>query len=130
MTENICSPYSSRYYSRLKDIFAFELTSLVGRLLMSKYPPKQKGKQSLNVGSSYLTISNWVNLDFFDPLSFFRKSKRSPNWRADLRHPLKCKDNYWSGVFCEHVLEHLTPLEVKKYCWRLRGLCSQEVGLE
>ena len=27
---------------------------------------------------------------------------------VDVRCPLKCQDNYWDGVFTEHMIEHLT----------------------
>jgi predicted SAM-dependent methyltransferase len=29
----------------------------------------------------------------------------------DLRHPLRCDSNHWDGVFCEHALEHLDPVD-------------------
>ena len=33
---------------------------------------------------------------------------RYPEWVMDATKPWKCPDNYWDGIFTEHVLEHLS----------------------
>ena len=30
------------------------------------------------------------------------------DWEIDLRYKINCKDNFFSGIFAEHVFEHLT----------------------
>lgn len=116
MTEENYYFFSKRYYTALKDVFIFELRSLLGRLLFQKYPPKQKGKQLLNFGSSNNIFKGWVNADFFRLPLYTPVTGKAPNWELDLRYPLQCRSDYWDGVFCEHVLEHAYPLEVKKLC--------------
>jgi hypothetical protein len=43
-----------------------------------------------------------------------------PDWCADLRHPLRCPDDFWDGVFTEHVLEHLAPRRVRNLLSELK----------
>jgi predicted SAM-dependent methyltransferase len=53
-------------------------------------------------------FDGWVNADFFR----FRLWRQAPSfWALDLRYRLNCDSDYWDGVYCEHAIEHLRPLE-------------------
>jgi ubiquinone/menaquinone biosynthesis C-methylase UbiE len=48
--------------------------------------------------------------------------KRRSQWMLDLRYPLPCACNYWDGIFIEHTLEHLQPIDVLsllRECYRV-----------
>jgi hypothetical protein len=82
--------------------------SLVGRWFFSHYPPEKNGYLNLGCGANY--EKDYCNADFF-PFNFVRKllgRKPKPmDWALDLCHPLKCKDEFFRGVFFEHTFEHL-----------------------
>ena len=99
----------------IKDMIKFELKSIIGRYFLSTLPPKMKGdKQYLNLGSSSATVRGWVNADFFclRPKARLKFKKQGVNWQLDLRYTLHCDDNYFDGIFSEHVIEHLHSAEV------------------
>ena len=104
------SMYSTKYQASLMGLMIFELKSLIGRLLLPKEPPQVKSaSRFLHLGCGSRIFEDWVNADFFRPK--FWKAPKSL-WMLDLRYPLQCDDDYWDGVFCQHVLEHLYPIDV------------------
>jgi len=122
------SIYSTKYKMKLSGLIKFELKSLYGRLFMNKRPPIiDPNNNLLHLGCADNLLRGWVNADFFKGVKFWKHTKK-PNWMLDLRFPLNCENNYWDGVFAEHVLEHLSPLEglnllkeilrtLKSDCW-------------
>jgi predicted SAM-dependent methyltransferase len=84
------------------------MISSIGRLFFQKKPPKISEHNFLNLGCGDSYFNGWVNADFFR-VRFWKVPKNG--WSLDLRYPFKCKDNYWDGVFTEHTLEHLHPLD-------------------
>jgi predicted SAM-dependent methyltransferase len=119
MTSNLStdnhSIYNNIFQLNLQRLFTFEITSLYGRLFLQKKPPlKLDGKNLLNLGYGKKNkIEGWVNADFFPSLKFWKKdNNKIPDWMLDLRYPLNCNNNVWDGVFSEHTIEHLYPIEV------------------
>jgi len=120
------SIYSQKYQLSLIEVFRFELASLFGRLFLSKKPPVISAEYNLlNLGCGESFFEGWVNADFFK--ARFWKVPKSL-WMLDIRYPLRCKSDYWEGIFSEHTVEHLYPTEVhnlfrelfrtlKKGCW-------------
>ena len=101
------SLYSTKHQTNLIGLMFFELKSFLGRLLLGMTPPLVNPKiKLLHLGCGNLIFAEWVNADFF-VFRFWRKPKSL--WMLDLRYPLKCEDNYWDGIFTQHVLEHLYP---------------------
>lgn len=93
----------------MKQHIKFETKSSLGRIFLSKFPPLiNPDAKLLNLGCGGNLFDGWVNADFFT-LKFWDCPKHK--WMLDLRHPLKCEDDYWDGVFTEHALEHLYPLD-------------------
>ena len=90
--------------------FRFELQSFIGRRLFYNRPKKKNGYCNLGCGNRF--IYDYVNADFFQ-FNFLRKLLKKPildqklDWELDIRHPIKCSDNFFCGIFLEHVLEHL-----------------------
>lgn len=104
---------NTRYQVTLKSLLIFEIKSFYGRLFFSKKPIlKQDEKNFLHLGCGSRKIEGWINADFFRGFKFWKKDNNLPDWMLDLRFPLNCNDNVWDGVFSEHTLEHLYPLEV------------------
>lgn len=112
----ICSLTSSEFTMHqvtLKNLLIFELKSLIGRIFFNRRPPINKyGINILNLGCAVTTFNGWINADFFPTLSSLFKRDNLPDWMLDLRFPLNCPPDVWDGVFCEHTLEHLYPVDV------------------
>lgn len=111
--ENDHSLFSTCYQNRLSEHLKFEIRSLLGRLFFNRKPPLKQSINLLNLGCGEARISGWINADFHRGLRFWKASPVEPEWRLDLRYPLKCEDGVWDGVFTEHTLEHLYPADVR-----------------
>ncbi|TRU31485.1 MAG: methyltransferase domain-containing protein [Microcystis aeruginosa Ma_QC_B_20070730_S2] len=107
------SIYSTEHQVTLKGLLFFELASLYGRLfLQKKINLKKSGTQLLHLGCGKSIFNGWTNADFFSRLKPWKKCENKPDWMLDLRFPLNCDDSVWDGVFTEHTLEHLYPVQV------------------
>ncbi|HTY94071.1 MAG TPA: methyltransferase domain-containing protein, partial [Steroidobacteraceae bacterium] len=63
----------------------------------------------------------WVNADDYAPKRRLRESTFRPNWTLDITRAWRCPDDYWDGIFTEHVIEHLSYSEaanVLRECFR------------
>lgn len=96
----VSAPKYSRWSLR------FEAKSLLGRVLFSRKPPLKNGY--CNLGCGQAVRYGYCNADFFDMHAKItsRKNKKL-DWEIDLRYPLNCDDNFFCGVFLEHVIEHV-----------------------
>ena len=81
---------------RCKNLITFQRARII-RFLRQRETPT-----FLNLGSGPrgLTDPNWINVDGF--------RDRNVHFLIDFRRPLPFPDACFSGVFCEHVLEHFT----------------------
>ncbi len=102
------------YKFNLKYFLIFELKSYLGRKFLNKKPKLKSGKNYLNLGCVDNYIEGYVNADFFRGFKFWKRNNKQLEWQLDLRFPLNCEDEVFDGIFCEHVLEHLYPDDVKK----------------
>ena len=97
----------------LMDLTLFELRSFLGRMLIDRRPKLYSNNNYLHLGCGWNPVDGYVNADFFN-VFYVRKSKnytKKLQWQLDLRYPMECDDNVFDGVFTEHTLEHLTPLQ-------------------
>jgi len=62
----------------------------------------------LNLGCGPVRYPELVNADFYTFGWILLGFSRPPEWVMDATKPWKCPDNYWDGIFTEHVLEHLS----------------------
>jgi len=109
MTEND-GFLSTKYKMTSREIFKFELKSLIGRFFLKFRNFDDFSKQYLNIGCGSNKIDNFLNLDFYNKSIIFKK-KMDPEVQHDLRFPLPFSSERFSGIFSEHVLEHLYPDE-------------------
>lgn len=87
--------------------------SWLGRHFLNRKPPLHQDRPNrLNLGCAVTIFPDWVNADFFDFHALAGKGNDRLDWMLDLRYPLNCPSNVWDGVFCEHTIEHLYPLQV------------------
>ncbi len=106
------SIYSTEYQPNLIELLKFELRSLYGRTILRPNPKlKPQGKNLLHLGCGLNRIEGWINADFFGGIKFWKKYHDQLEWMLDLRFPLNCDNNVWDGVFTEHSIEHLYPVE-------------------
>ena len=102
------SIFSKAYLPNWKYLLRFETISFIGRHFFQRKPPRIFEKNYLNLGCGDTNYKEWVNADFFR-VRFWVVPKNG--WSLDLRYPFKCEDNYWSGIYTEHTMEHLHPLD-------------------
>jgi predicted SAM-dependent methyltransferase len=106
--ENPYSIFSKEYAPSWSYLLRFNLISKVGRLFFQRKPPKLQSSNLLHLGCGPVIFDGWVNADFYK-VRFWMTPKGG--WSLDIRYPIKCDDNYWDGVFTEHTLEHILPIE-------------------
>jgi len=101
------------HIKNLKNFVLFELKSFLGRVFFGRKPALNGINNYLNLGCGPNIAKDYVNADFFNNFQIRKKDRRKLQWQLDLRFPLECDDNVFDGVFTEHTLEHLSPLEVR-----------------
>ena len=89
----------------------YALERFLGNALFRKYPPSTQQPRLLNLGCGPVTYEGWINADEYAFKRTLRESRFRPEWRLDITRPWKCEDNYWDGIFTQHVLEHVTYSE-------------------
>ncbi|OGA54331.1 MAG: hypothetical protein A3G25_09985 [Betaproteobacteria bacterium RIFCSPLOWO2_12_FULL_63_13] len=92
-------------------VIVFEMRAFLGNLLAFPLVLDRQTRNYVNLGSGPHCRKGYTNIDFFGTPGI--------DYGADLRRPLKISDGTVDGIFCEHVLEHLTYAEVS----RLLGEC-------
>ena len=96
------------------------LRTWYGRAFFSFPPPERgEGKRLLNLGCGKKPLEGFVNADYFVAPNLNAWRKR-PQWMLDLRYPLNCDNDYWDGIFTEHVLEHVTFRDAKNLLKEIR----------
>jgi predicted SAM-dependent methyltransferase len=78
---------------------------------MRRFPPALQSPNLLNLGCGPHIFSGWVNADDYAIKRRLRERQFRPNWHLDITKLWRCADNYWDGIFTEHVLEHLAYSE-------------------
>jgi len=96
--------------SPLKQVF-YSLERSLGNALFRKNPPSSPIPRLLNLGCGPVTYEGWINADEYAFKRALRENQFQPDWRLDITRPWKCEDNYWDGIFTQHVLEHVTYSE-------------------
>jgi predicted SAM-dependent methyltransferase len=92
----------------------FEIRSLITRAFFGR-PPRTARPRLLHLGCGKNRLTGFTNADLFR-----LRGGVKPDWCADLRHPLRCPDDFWDGVFSEHVLEHLAPRRARNLLSELK----------
>jgi predicted SAM-dependent methyltransferase len=95
----------------VKQVF-YSLERSLGNLLFKRYPPQGQLPRLLNLGCGPVTYEGWINADEYAFKRSLREKEFQPDWRLDITNPWKCENDYWDGIFTQHVLEHVTYSEV------------------
>ncbi|MCD8178540.1 MAG: class I SAM-dependent methyltransferase [Tannerellaceae bacterium] len=73
--------------------------------------PEKPDFQILHLGCGDNYIEEFINADYFYLRWLPWRKKDTYDWLLDFRRKMKCPDNYWDGVFSEHTIEHLHPVD-------------------
>jgi len=87
------------------DILRFELISVKGRFLNSKFGSTD-GKEYLQLGSGEDRFEGFLNSNFF--------SDKHADAHVDARFPLQFKNAVFRGVYAHHVVEHFSYVDAFK----------------
>lgn len=101
--------------------FFYSFERSLGNFFFKRYPPNLDGLRLLNLGCGPVTYDNWINADDYAFKRSIREKRFAPDWRLDITQSWKCEDNYWDGIFTQHVLEHVTyskAIFVLQECFR------------
>lgn len=115
-TPPVIDLYSDRDRPGLRWHLKSAFRGFVGERFLRRYPPRTEGTDPyLNLGCGPKRFEGFVNADFYSTRTSLRKRNkaRRPDWMVDVRRPLQCPDDYWRGVFCEHLIEHLTYADAR-----------------
>ena len=93
-------------------IVYYTLERRVCHMLLCRSPPTLASPALLNLGCGPHFFPGWVNADDYALKRRFLERAFQPNWHLDITRPWLCADNYWDGIFTEHVIEHVTYSEV------------------
>lgn len=80
-------------------------------LLLRRRPPAPKNPNLLNLGCGPHIYPGWVNADDYAPKRRLRERAFKPDWMLDITRQWHCPDDYWDGIFTQHVIEHLSYSE-------------------
>jgi predicted SAM-dependent methyltransferase len=103
----------------LTTIFVLE-NYLGSKLYRQRINPSYIGKY-LNLGCGTLKFNDWVNADLYKLDKILRGMEEWPDWMLDATKAWNCPDDFWGGIYSEHMIEHINYLgvvEVFKECYR------------
>lgn len=103
--------FSDRDRPNLRRHLKSAFRAAIGELFLKRPPPRTGApRRLLNAGCGPRRFDGFVNADFYSTrIGLTAKHRaRRPDWMIDVRRRLKCDDNYWHGIFTEHMIEHLT----------------------
>jgi predicted SAM-dependent methyltransferase len=106
--------------SMLKQNF-YSFERYFGDIFFKSYPPSLPENNLLNLGCGPLLYEGWINADDYGFKRTLKESNFRPNWRLDITRPWKCKNDFFDGIFSQHVLEHVNYSDVVfvlKECFR------------
>lgn len=113
------------YKTNLKNLFLFEVKSLIGRKFLNNKPKLRSDRNYLNLGCGGNYVEGYINTDFYR-FNIWKKDVNKLDWQLDLRYPLDCNDEVFDGIFTEHTLEHLYPDVVKKLLMELYRILKKD----
>jgi predicted SAM-dependent methyltransferase len=90
-------------------------------LFFRRSPPAPQNPNLLNLGCGPHIYPGWVNADDYAPKRRLRERAFKPDWMLDITRPWRCPDDYWDGIFSQHVIEHVSysaAVGVFKECYR------------
>lgn len=92
-------------WRRIGYLILWHGSHFMGSRFFAKSPPGDA--RLLNLGSGARRYAGFVNADAYDVLGLVQRPRERADWLLDAGRRWRCPDDYWSGIFCEHMLEHL-----------------------
>lgn len=96
----------------LPQLLYYTFERRISHRFLRRYPPRGRADNLLNLGCGPHIYPGWVNADDYAPKRRIRDRSFKPNWALDITRPWRCANDFWDGIFTQHVLEHLTYAEV------------------
>jgi predicted SAM-dependent methyltransferase len=84
----------------------YEMDGAIGSLILGKNVSKVAEPRLLNLGCGPAYYPGWINADYCSLIRLFRERDFRPDWQLDATKPWKAPDNYFDGIFTQHVIEH------------------------
>lgn len=110
LTKDLVSKKYESHVSIIKELY-YRIERWLGNFFFRRAPPKNSDIKLLNLGCGPLRYPGFCNADDYA----FKRSLVDPNyrpdWRLDITKSWKCDNDYWHGIFSQHVVEHLTYSE-------------------
>jgi hypothetical protein len=103
----------------------YTLERRLAHLVLRRYPPNPRPPNLLNLGCGPHMYPGWVNADDYAPKRRLREREFKPDWTLDITRPWRCVDNYWDGIFTQHVVEHTTYAETGSAALVLRARAAK-----
>ena len=111
---NLIQQLESREFEHrisVAQLLYYSVERRISHALLRRYPPQAQVPNLLNLGCGPHIYPGWVNADDYAPKRRLRQRSFRPNWTLDITRRWRCADNYWDGMFTEHVIEHLSYAE-------------------
>jgi predicted SAM-dependent methyltransferase len=93
----------------LNNIFFLE-NSIGSKIFKKKIAQAHLGKY-LNLGCSGNEFKEWINADLYKFYNIVTGRDLWPDWMLDATKPWNCPDNFWGGIYCSHVIEHVNYID-------------------
>lgn len=92
-----------------------------GLMRLLAHPPPREAPRLLNLGCGDVQPEGWLNADFATPRWWLQR-RRWPQWNLDASRRWRCPDDWFEGIHCEHMLEHVpydVAIHVVRECRRV-----------
>ena len=86
----------------------YDIERAIGHTFFRRRPPDRGTPRLLNLGCDSTKFYGWVNADHYRFIALIRQRHLRFDWMLDAEKPWSCADDYWDGIFTDHVLEHLS----------------------
>ena len=90
----------------------FYLENTLGTKFFKKRINSKHRNKYLNLGCGGDEFKGWVNADLYTFHNLITGRRALPNWMLDATKPWNCPDDFWSGIYCSHMIEHIKYIEV------------------
>ena len=90
----------------------FFLENALGTKLFNKKINLKYCDKYLNLGCGKDKFENWVNADMYKFYSVMKGRNTFADWMLDATKPWNCPDNFWGGIYCSHIIEHIEHVDV------------------
>jgi predicted SAM-dependent methyltransferase len=105
----------------IPQLLYYTIERRLSHFVLRRYPPQHFEPNLLNLGCGPHIYAGWVNADDYAPKRRLRECEFKPDWTLDITRSWCCVDNYWDGIFTQHVIEHVRysdAVRLLKECFR------------